>query len=165
MKQEKIIFLDIDGPMIPYRCMFMPGQTVPWTVFDPVAVSMLNQLCKENGWKIVIHSTWIQVLGGMATRDHCIAQGIGPNHFHSHAWCDEREYHRWTRVARWLNDHPETETYIMLDDDEYSPDENYPHPANMADHLRQINYYTGMMFKDYNAVRAKDAEVAYSEVG
>lgn len=158
---NKIIFLDIDGPMIPYRCMFMPGQTVPWTVFDPVAVSMLNNLCEEHGWRIVIHSTWIQVMGGQVTRDHCVSQGINPDHFHSLAFCDEREHNRWTRVAKWLEHHPEVTKYVMLDDDEYYSDDYYKHPADMKDHLIQINYYTGMMFKDFNAVRARDAEENY----
>lgn len=153
--EEKIIFLDIDGPMIPYRCMFLPGQTVPVSVFDPVAVSLLNNLCEVDGWRIVLHSSWIKIFGGQYTRDHCVSQGINPDYFHAQAWCDEKIHWRYSRIAKWLAEHPDVTTYAILDDDEYEVDEKYAHPADMADHLIKINYYTGMMFMDYNEVKAQ----------
>lgn len=155
--EEKIIFLDIDGPVIPYRCMFLPGQTVPWTVFDPVAVSLINELCANDGWRIVIHSSWIRHRGGQFTRDHCIAQGILAEHFHPDAWCDGSIKWRYTRIAKWLSDHPDVKTYAIVDDDAYEPDKDaaWEHPADVADHVVKINYYTGMMFMDYIEVCAR----------
>lgn len=168
MSKEKILFLDLDGPMIPYRCMFLPGQTVPWSVFDPVAVSMINQLCSEHGWRIVLHTSWVKVFGGQKTKNHCVQQGILAEHFHKDAWTDEHIHWRYTRVAKWLFDHPDVKNYVILDDDEYEDDiyADWKHPEGMAKRLVKINYYTGMMFMDYNnilAVGKTDAD-GYQEV-
>lgn len=153
----KIIFLDIDGPMIPYRCMCLPGQTVPWTLFDPVAVSLINDLCAKNGFKVVLHTSWVRIMGGQQTKDHCISQGINPDHFHSDAYCDENISWRYTRVAEWLSRHPEVESYVILDDDPYQADLNFPiqHQEGMALRVILVNYYTGFLFHEYNEVLAK----------
>jgi hypothetical protein len=153
----KVIFLDIDGPMIPYRAMFLPGQTKVMTVFDPVAVSLLNALCDQNGYKIVLHSSWIRIMGGQFTKEHCITQGIKAEHFHSDAFCNEDINWRYTRVAEWLSRHPEVEKYVMLDDDPYQDDLHgaWPHPEGMSLRLILVNYYAGMLFHEFNEVQAK----------
>ena len=45
--KKRVLFLDIDGPMIPYRAKYLPTQTAVMTKFDPIAVAMINDLCKE----------------------------------------------------------------------------------------------------------------------
>lgn len=157
---DKIIFLDIDGPMIPYRVMFMPGQTVPMTVFDPVAVSFINRLCEAEGWKVVLHSSWIKIFGGANTLKHCISQGIKTEHFHADAYCDEDIHWRYTRVAKWLNQHPDVTTYAILDDEPYQDglNDGVPYPDGMSLHMVLVNYYQGFLFHEYNEVLAQSKE-------
>lgn len=156
----KILFLDIDGPMIPGRCYTMPGQTKPIVkTFDPVAVGILNNLCQRKGWRIVLHTSWIRVFGSQETYDHCIAQGLKPQYFHKDAWCDEKIAWRYTRIAKWLIEHPEITKYKILDDKPYSVDIDlyeavlkYPHPEDMEDHLVLVNFYDGIIGNIVNQI-------------
>lgn len=159
-KSQKILFLDIDGPMIPYRCLVMPGQTPVWSVFDPVAVSLVNHLCEEHGWKIVLHSSWVRIEGGEKTHQHCVNQGILRDHFHEDAWCKEYIGYRYSRVAEWLSRHPEVSTYVMVDDEPYAPDRfaEFKHPEGMASRLVLVDYYDGFLFSTYNDIKSKDRE-------
>jgi len=158
VKPAKIIFLDIDGPMIPYRAMFLPGQTRVMTVFDPIAVSFINNLCKEHGWKVVLHSSWIRIMGGEYTLNHCINQGIKAEHFHADAYCDENINWRYTRVAKWLKDHPEVTEYAIVDDEPYQDDIEYSsvaYPDGMSLHMVLVHYYNGFLFSTYNDILAQ----------
>lgn len=164
---NKIIFLDIDGPMIPGRAYFLPNQKKAEglegfagvvTEFDPCAVSILNQVCKERGWKIVIHSSWIRIAGGQTTLDHCVRQGILAENFHEDAICDEEENWRYTRVAKWLKEHPEVTSYVILDDEPYQADvySEYPHPSKIKRHLMLIDFNEGLLMKHYRSIRDED---------
>lgn len=142
--------------MIPYRCLVMPGQTPVMTVFDPVAVSLLNHACAENNFKIVIHSSWVRILGGNATLKHCIEQGIKAEFFHEDAYCNENISWRYSRVSEWLSRHQEITCYCMVDDDPYKEDTNgvHIHPKDMKSRLILVNYYNGFLFKEYMDVLA-----------
>jgi HAD domain in Swiss Army Knife RNA repair proteins len=149
----KILFLDIDGPMIPGRAYTMPGQTKPLVkTFDPVAVGLLNALCQNKGWRIVLHTSWIRIFGGQETYDHCISQGLKAEYFHKDAWCDETLNWRYTRVAKWLKEHPEVTRYNILDDEPYAADidvyaavQENPHPEDMEKHLILVDFYDGII--------------------
>lgn len=148
---NKILFLDIDGPMIPGRAYLLPNQPFIVQLFDPVAVSLVNHLCEERDWKIVLHSTWIKLYGGQHTKDHCISQGIKAEHFHEDSFCDEAENWRYTRVAKWLKDHPECNQYAIIDDIPYSVDveSHYPHPKDLEEHLLVVDFEDGLLLKHY----------------
>ena len=158
----KILFLDIDGPMIPGRAYMMPNQTKPLVqTFDPCAVGVLNTLCQEKGWRIVIHSSWVRIMGDQETLDHCIAQGLKPQYFHKDAYCDEEINWRYTRVAKWLAQHPEVTKYRILDDEPYAADidlykavQDYPHPADMEKHLILVDFNDGLNMDIINKLGA-----------
>jgi len=152
---DKIIFLDIDGPMIPYRALFLPGQTTPMELFDPVAVSLLNNLCSSFGWKIVVHSSWIWMLGGDYTINHCVKQGIKPEHFHTESYCKQDINWRYDRVAEWLNRHPEVIDYAIVDDEPFKDSLNFKYPEGMSLHMVLVNYYVGFTFETYNQIKAQ----------
>lgn len=124
MPHKKIIFLDIDGVVLPNRADLLPNQTKPiLKVFDPCAVSLLNSACHHKRWKIVIHSSWLRYYGG-DTLQHCIDQGIKKGHFHDDHSCDGNIHWRYDRVDEWLSRHPEVTRYYILDDTK--PDDGYP---------------------------------------
>ena len=123
MPHKKIIFLDIDGVVLPDRANFLPNQTKPhMKVFDPCAVSLLNRACHFKRWKIVIHSSWLKYWdiasnpGADTVKDWCIGQGIKKGHFHEDSKCLSSLSWRYDRVDEWLARHPEVTRYWVLDD-------------------------------------------------
>jgi hypothetical protein len=161
VKEPKIIFLDIDGPMIPYRACFIEDQPLIMRLFDNCAVGMINHLCSEYGWKIVIHSSWVHIEGGESTLAHCIEQGIHGPHFHADAYVREDLYGRYTRVAEWLSRHPEVTKYVIIDDEPFSEDHDsktIKFPEGMAGRLVKVNYYDGMLYRTLNKVRELDRD-------
>lgn len=151
----KVIFLDIDGPVIPSRAFALPGQTLPFTEFDPCCVGILNRLCDELGYKIVLHTSWIKprIKGGRGTFDHCVRQGIKMEHFHEDAWCDEYIDWRYTRIHEWLQRHPEVTDYIIFDDEPYNIDRSGVDHGYLADHLYLVDYDIGITPDMYIKIR------------
>lgn len=126
MPYRKILFLDIDGVVLSERANLLPNQTKPiLSVFDPCAVSLLNDICHRKKFKIVIHSSWLKHHDKGFTLEHCIGQGIKRGHFHdTEPECSPQWGWRYDRVDDWLSRHPEVTKYIILDD--VPPNDGYP---------------------------------------
>lgn len=124
----KVIFLDIDGPMIPRRAYYLADNYCKLvTVFDPVAVQLLLALIRDNGVKIVVCSTWRK----HGYDDVCKLldkNGIASNLYLHPDWCTkdlERlggEFKREDEIAEWLERHPEISHYAILDDEKHDLD-------------------------------------------
>lgn len=119
---SKVLFLDIDGVLLPGRAYTLPNQTKPIVkTFDPCAVAMLNEACRVSDRKIVIHSSWIrQFWGGDLGGDvhgHCIAQGVDGNLFHEDLYCNREMHWRYDRVREWLARHKEVTDFVIVDDE------------------------------------------------
>ncbi len=155
---SRVLFLDIDGPLIPGRAYTMPGQTKPIvTTFDPCAVGFINEACAKTNRKIVIHSSWsrtgfwkINVDGPGDVHDHCIAQGINADLFHPDTYCDRDVSWRYDRVRGWLAKHPEVTDFVVLDDEP----EDLSYKGELVDkHLLLIDFEDGMTMKDFRKLR------------
>lgn len=163
MKEQvemKVLFLDIDGPMIPGRAYDMPGQTRPVVMnFDPCAVGLLNTFCGKRGWRIVLHTSWLRVFGEKETYEHCLAQKLDPQYFAKDAWCSGEINWRYSRVAKYLESHPEVTHYLILDDEPYQLDtrEGIEHPADMKDHLVLVDFEDGITEAIMNQLGGRDA--------
>lgn len=159
---NKILFLDIDGPMIPGRSYTMPGQTKPLvSKFDPVAVGIINLFCSVKDYKIVLHTSWLRYNGEQETLDHCLAEGLLKKYFHEDCLCDGNEVWRFNRVARWLDKHPEVTHYIILDDEPYAQNRDAgvcEHPKDMADHMILVDFEDGIITSTCNKMRGMDAK-------
>lgn len=131
-KPVKILFLDIDGVVLPNRAAYLSNQTRDpfWTVFDPSAVGMLNEACSRNNWKIVLHSSWIRTahldkFHGGDVVGHCINQGINANNFYHEPYCDRDIRYRYDRITEYLARHPEIAQYVIVDDDPLDRDNGH----------------------------------------
>ena len=165
MQENKIIFLDIDGPMIPDRANLMDDHLkIQHPIFhdlncqagfDPIAVGMINRLCTERDYKVVLHSSWIRIMGGQFTKAHCISQGIKQEHFHEDSWCNENENWRYNRVAQWLAEHPEVTKYMIIDDTDYEEDRlgETSHPSELSKHILLVTSEDGLLLKNYRQMR------------
>ncbi len=151
---SKIIMLDIDGPMIPIRAYWLPNQTKPLvTMFDPVAVSLLNKLIEESGAYIVISSTWRN-----QGYDEIVAtltkNGIDPLYLHED-WATPQKLtsRRIHEIKWWLEDHPEVTHYVAIDDESLNID--------FVPNAVQCNSYEGFSLRNY--FEARQFLDAYSE--
>ena len=144
----RVLFLDIDGVILPDRARHLAGQTKPiMKMFDPCAVGLLNQACHQRKFKIVIHSSWVRYWqpsdGASSVRDWCVGQGIKKGHFHEEAQCDPNIHWRYDRIDDWLSRHKEVSRYLILDDDK--PDDGWPRKK----HLLLTNENEGITMEVY----------------
>jgi hypothetical protein len=150
----KVLFLDIDGVLLPGRAYKLPNQTRPVvTIFDPCAVSMVNEACRKQKRKIVIHSSWIRTGfwsigkdGPGDVHDHMIDQGINPLHFHEDAYCNRDMSWRYDRIDEWLARHPEVIDFVVLDD------ENCPDDWKFKTHLIHTDFDEGITMKIFQRI-------------
>ena len=162
----KIIFIDIDGPLIPARAYMLPKKHNhgPFVMdFDPVAVSLLNHLAENCGWKFVIHSSWLRVWGPEATLEHCISEGLDKKHFYKDPLTDVTLHWRYDRVARFLEQHPYITDYVIIDDEEYKPGIEFEHIKGLEDHLLLIDFDEGFLMKNFRQIKDGNWRNKYAE--
>lgn len=117
MSVTKVIFLDIDGPMISDRAMFLPGnrhKLAEW--FDPLATLLLLDVIEKTGAALVISSTWA-TMGRDAVIELLNQNKVNPDFLHQD-WMTPRKFssNRETEIEWWLKKHPEITHYAILDD-------------------------------------------------
>lgn len=138
---SKIVFLDFDGPMIPMRAAYLPGQTAISTIFDPCAVSLLNELIVKSTAKVVISSSW-----GRDGYDVCAEllekNGISRTVLHED-WVTPRKFssQRIHEIKWWLDDHPEVTHYVAIDDEDL--------PIAWVPNAVLCDSYEGFSFRNY----------------
>lgn len=155
---SKILFLDIDGPMIPVRAYFLPNQTPLVSVFDPCATSMLLRLLEDSGAKIVISSTW-----GHKGKERCEAllrdNGIDPSYLHDD-WVTPRKMSsaRFHEIGWWLMKHPEVTHYVAIDDEDL--------PVDWIPNAVLCDAAEGFSYRNYKECKVmlgivEDADIVY----
>lgn len=160
----KIIFLDIDGVLLPARARVLPenlrrlGSIVASVCsnaprserypvdFDPVAVALVNRLCELSDARIVIHSDWRRVSKRNWLHQHLIAQGILPGHLHEHwfALMDGLSSTKAGDIHSWISKH-RPESFVVIDD----------HPLDrfgvepLSERLVLVDGTEGFLLRDY----------------
>lgn len=186
--EPKIIFLDIDGPMVPGRALLLPGNSPGywgWT-FDPVAVSMLNFLdfaipelklvLSSHRWGANLKGPYKQADMSVESREfweyHFLVQGITAS-FHDD-WITPRTMHDGEYVKRnkcfevedWLEAHSNVKQFVTLEDDL-----NGGQPVNREMrkryHLYAESYADGITQNDFKGICSelglKDPTAKYLE--
>jgi len=143
-ERNKVLFLDIDGPMIPTRAACLSNSGI-WCKFDPVAVRLINILLKETGAKIVISSSW-RTSGVSYVSLALELNGIDSAHLHIDWMIGKRgdgvcssSKGRAQKIKNWLGGHPEVTHYASLDD-------MYLEGVNNV----QVSTSNGLMWEDYH---------------
>lgn len=119
----KVIFLDVDGVLNSARsCLAFKGYPFPdegpghgWEKLDPIAVSMLDRVCRKTGavcvlsssWRIGADEAWLKKFG-----DYLGVSIIDKT----------SEYYvqgevRGNQIQQWLDGHSEVTHWAILDDD------------------------------------------------
>ena len=113
----KIIFLDFDGVLNSSEHMATltnESLSIEHKQLDRKAVGRLNWITDEMGAKIVISSTWrilhkIDELKEFLKMAGCTGQVIGVT--------PKLGKHRGLEIKQWLDEHPNVESFVILDDD------------------------------------------------
>lgn len=117
----KVIFLDFDGVLTSSKA---------WGVLDPGKMELLWRILKETGASIVISSSWREfdlkstlnkLTGGkedykntsMRWLDKVV--GVTPRPFVDDFICYD-EWNREEEIKKYLDEHPEIDNFIILDD-------------------------------------------------
>lgn len=136
-----LIFLDLDGVIIPSRAMVLPenlpviamnkapASNEPPRRADPVAIALIDRLCVVTGARVVLMTNWIRRLGAMAARDFLLANGFPAEHFHEDWYTPIRfTSTKPTNISLWFQDHPDHNenepVWIAIDDEPLFYDED-----------------------------------------
>lgn len=147
----KVLFLDIDGPLIPGRAYAMPGQTKPIVKkFDPCAVGIINEVCWKQHRKLVIHSSWVKFIDevGGDLKEYMISEGLSPQIWHSDPICSPLGW-RYDRVNEWLSRH-EVEDFKILDD---VPCNDIFEEERLKEHLLLIDFENGITMDNWREMQ------------
>jgi len=119
-KVTKVIFLDFDGPMIPFRNWVLAPLTYQkYEKFDPVAVATVLLALTKSGAKLVISSSWREI-GYEEICKVLEENGISLDCLHSDWATPDLVHHsmveRPIEIRAWLSKHPEIQKYVVIDD-------------------------------------------------
>lgn len=116
----KIIFCDLDGVLNSknYEC----SDRYIRDALDPLAVARLNKITDATNAKIVISSSWRvafefdkETLFYLLKEEGVTGEMIDITPIFT-------SYLRWTEIRDWLDDHPDVEKFVILDDIDYMGD-------------------------------------------
>jgi HAD domain in Swiss Army Knife RNA repair proteins len=126
---DKVIFLDMDGPMIPAGMYFIDPKCSFDRKCSPISVAIINRLCLESGAKIVTntyHNT-----AGAALKADLIREGIKEEYFHEN-WqtifphgirvVDTTLNDRMAGIQQWMIENGEVD-WLCFDDSYFTKDE------------------------------------------
>lgn len=111
----KVIFLDIDGVLNSSRtCLAFGGfphsfENDHLSRFDRVALTLIRRIAKAAGAKFVLSSSW-RILHELEE----VAQGLDLPIIDK---TPSLAGNRGQEIQHWLNQHPEVESYAIIDDD------------------------------------------------
>lgn len=119
----KVVFLDIDGPMIPATMFLVDHMCSPKRIFPQTTVAVINYLCQKSGAKIVFNTTHNSDWEGVDPIQIAITkQGLSVDHIHVDCKTKYPQRNRNEAVLEWLARHPEVEQWVALDDSKFTED-------------------------------------------
>ena len=113
LKTMKTLFLDIDGVLITSRSRLAIGG---YPAFDPVACQLIDTLCSHTSAKLVICSAWRERRTKAEMEEIFASVSISKDHLHDEWATPIIGGQRVKEIQDWLQRHPETTHYAILDD-------------------------------------------------
>ena len=154
----KVLFLDIDGPLVTVGSMIhtnrqkLLGLTdkLSHKAFDPIAASNLQYILEEvPGIEIVISSTWRKLYTLEALQEIFSEYNISPSFIVGVTPVLESRY-RGQEIELYLKHNPEITNFVIIDDD--SDMEPY------MDRLVKVDGKNGLTFSDAEKIIQKFGE-------
>lgn len=127
---HRILFLDIDGVILPTRMWAAPGNIdlleiepsvrAPQVIFDPGAIGLLNRIAQRSGAKFVLHSNWRRTWPGerASLQDRLVCSGLAQENWHAF-WavptCESKD--KAQEISAWLLEHGQGVRQCLIVDD------------------------------------------------
>ncbi len=108
----KVIFLDIDGVLNSYQ--YDKGRTQADGNIDRSRVALIKSLVDKTGAKIVLSSTWRELLGTDEARQ--LTDVFGEFSLTIYDKTPHVNNDRQQEITQWLSEHPETTKFVIFDD-------------------------------------------------
>lgn len=119
---KRIVFLDIDGPMIPSGMFLIEKQCSFDRMFSRIPVAVINHLCEESGAQIVMNTTH-NLHGGTMLSD-VVREGIKEKYLHPTApMTTYPQNNRWWAIQMWVQDNGPIDQWVAIDDAPFTKDE------------------------------------------
>lgn len=138
---NKIIFLDVDGPLIPGRMYYKPRMTKDGIfLWDPIAVDMINILCEKYDAKVVFNSTHNDS-GHIAMQMHANYHKLNYTHDDCITKYPSNNLTRLGAIEEWISRNGEV-PWIVFDD--FKLDHQNHILVNYENGISINNFYTAM---------------------
>jgi len=174
VEKSNVIFIDIDGPLLPARQWYAPenaqvlreiGGDVSKILFDfelkkrlrfdPVAVAMFNVWIEFSKAKCVFSTNWKMHTSAIELLELCLINGMNVELHSDPVTPSKFTPLRSHEINLWLSDNSESiNNYIVVDDDySMSPDilRSCPGPlADIAENVVFVDYYNGISTRNFH---------------
>jgi hypothetical protein len=122
---NRIIFLDIDGPMIPFSMFLIDRNCSFGRNIAPIPAAILKELCLRSGAKVVFNTTHnLNRQGDTDIVDAVCNAGLPRDAVHPDRKTRYPDLPRAQAVIEWLHRHPETDDWIAFDDAKFTEADN-----------------------------------------
>lgn len=122
---KRVIFLDIDGPVIPFSMFLINRMASHDRVLAPIPVAVVREICKRADAKVVFNTTHNSPAAGVDDIEVAIVKaGLPASALHSDVKTIYPQIDRDLAVGEWLNRHPEVEDWIAFDDVRFTDKDN-----------------------------------------
>jgi HAD domain in Swiss Army Knife RNA repair proteins len=147
----RVIFQDIDGPLIPMRMYYRGnrphnGQSF---LYDPIAVDMLKVLCEKFDAKVVFNTLHNEnpanIMLFQARTNNMLDFMLTQDPITSFA---DLQVGRLHAINQWLTRHPEVTEWVVIDDADID-----------TDRLVQVDFHNGMTINTFVSVCEKFGEI------
>ncbi len=129
MSTNRIVFLDLDGPLINTGCFgISKNASMLRQVMNTSSIGWLNILTRETGARIVCNSTHnYEIMQGRNLQQDLIRHGLDAEYLHAdwrtlfpntHEW--SMQSNRLIAILEWQSRHPEVEKWVCFDDIKFS---------------------------------------------
>ena len=144
---QKVLFLDVDGPLIPSTTFFVNPAASKHRHCSPYAIAIVNRLCRDANAKVVMNT--YHNSDGLRLKDDLKVNGMDPSLFHPD-WqtkyphglmCDEMAT-RLAAINEWQSRNGDV-NWLCFDDSNFTSDSR----------LILVDFDAGITTKEYMKAR------------
>lgn len=128
--QLKVIFLDVDGPIIPVSLYSLDkGCSATRGIMSTTAIGFVQRMCDMYQYKLVMNSSHNYMDLPNSLRDDLIRFKFNPDHFH-HYWRTKYPYTKKTTedfltprmrsIVEWISTYGPIENWVCFDDENFT---------------------------------------------
>lgn len=138
---NRVVFLDIDGPIIPYSAFLLDRMCSWQRIIPPIPVAVVREVCRRGNAKLVFNTTHNTPMKDIDDIEIALVKaGFPEDLIHPDMKTKYPSISRSMAVLEWLSRHSETTDWIAFDDAKFTDADNliWVHP-DAGLHLGHLN--------------------------